>query len=191
MAAARAPLRELRDAAKDTLTHRSRWRATVVAELEGLVRAAPDRERASAARPRLVPLRAAGRGAGRRAPGQGTAAGQLGVDPVPELQRLEQQVLRQDPDLLPARASPSRELARQERIRRPLSSFLGRARDLALLAGLVDAGRLMIVVGTAGVGKTRLAIEPAPAPPTATGLAVAADVTDPAMLPLAVAPPPA
>src|SRR5258708_28613693 len=63
---------------------------------------------------------------------RGLLADQLGVDPGPELQRLEQQVLRQDPDLLPAPASPSCAPPRQERIRRPLSSFLGRARDLAL-----------------------------------------------------------
>jgi predicted ATPase/DNA-binding SARP family transcriptional activator len=193
VAAARAQLRELRDAAEeDCITARLALgqEASAVAELEGLVRAAPYRER----RWELLVLglyrsgrQAEALAAVRRV--RGLLADQLGVDPGPELQRLEQQVLRQDPDLLPVRASPSRELARQERIRRPLSSFLGRARDLALLAGLVDASRLVTVAGTAGVGKTRLAIEHAAARTDGDGpwLVRLADVTDPAMLPLAVA----
>jgi predicted ATPase/DNA-binding SARP family transcriptional activator len=193
VAAARAQLRELRDAAEeDRITVRLALgqEASAVAELEGLVRAAPYRER----RWELLVLglyrsgrQAEALAAVRRV--RGLLADQLGVDPGPELRRLEQQVLHQDPDLLPARASPSREPARQERIRRPLSSFLGRARDLALLAGLVDASRLVTVAGPAGVGKTRLAIEHAAARTDGDGpwLVRLADVTDPAMLPLAVA----
>ena len=193
VAAARAQLRELRDAAEeDRVTARLALgqEASAVAELEGLVRAAPYRER----RWELLVLglyrsgrQAEALAAVRRV--RELLADQLGVDPGPGLQRLEQQVLRQDPDLLPARASPSRDLARQEPIRRPLSSFLGRARDLALLAGLVDASRLVTVAGTAGVGKTRLAIEHAAARTDGDGpwLVRLADVTAPAMLPLAVA----
>jgi len=191
-AAARAQLRELRDAAEeDRITARLALgqEADAVAELEGLVRAAPYRERRWALL--VLGLYRSGRQAEALAAVRRVRellADQLGVDPGPELQRLEQQVLRQDPDLLPVRASPSRDLARQERIRRPLSSFLGRARDLALLAGLVDASRLVTVVGTAGVGKTRLAIEHAAARTDGDGpwLVRLADVTDPAMLPLAV-----
>jgi predicted ATPase/DNA-binding SARP family transcriptional activator len=193
VAAARVQLRELRDAAEeDRITARLALgqEASAVAELEGLVRAAPYRER----RWELLVLglyrsgrQAEALAAVRRV--RALLASQLGIDPGPELQRLEQQVLCQDPDLLPARAGLSRELARQGRIRRPLSSFLGRAGDLALLAGLVDASRLVTVAGTAGVGKTRLAIEHAAARTDGDGpwLVRLADVTDPAMLPLAVA----
>jgi predicted ATPase/DNA-binding SARP family transcriptional activator len=192
--AARAHLRELRDAAEeDRITARLALgqEASAVAELEGLVRAAPYRER----RWTLLVLglyrcgrQAEALAAVRRV--RSLLADQLGVDPGPELQHLEQQVLRQDPDLLlSVRASPSRDLARQERIHRPLSSFLGRDADLALLAGLVAGNRLVTVVGTAGVGKTRLAIEHAAARTDGEGpwLVRLADVTDPAVLPSAVA----
>jgi predicted ATPase/DNA-binding SARP family transcriptional activator len=44
---------------------------------------------------------------------------------------------------------------------RPVSSFVGRADELATLSGLVGRHRLVTVVGTGGVGKTRLALEAA------------------------------
>src|SRR5499433_2905762 len=40
-----------------------------------------------------------------------------------------------------------------------LTSFLGREVELAQLDGLVRAWRLVTVTGTAGLGKTRLAVE--------------------------------
>ncbi|GAB7036725.1 MULTISPECIES: AfsR/SARP family transcriptional regulator [Catenuloplanes] len=61
---------------------------------------------------------------------------------------------------------------------RALSSFVGRAADLALLGRLMAAHRLVTVLGPAGVGKTRLAAEWAPA----GTLIRLADVTDPALL---------
>ena len=41
----------------------------------------------------------------------------------------------------------------------PLTSFVGRANDLAELTGLLDDSRLVTVTGPGGVGKTRLAAE--------------------------------
>jgi predicted ATPase/DNA-binding SARP family transcriptional activator len=194
IAAARAHLRELRDSAEeDRVTARLAMGqdAAAVAELEALVRAAPYRERRWA----LLVLslyrcdrQAEALAAVRRV--RSLLADQLGIDPGPELQRLEQQVLRQDPGLLlPGRVSPSHDLAYHQPIPRPLSSFLGRDSDLALLAGLVGASRLVTVTGTAGVGKTRLAIEHAAARTDGDGpwLVRLADVTDPAVLSSAVA----
>jgi predicted ATPase/DNA-binding CsgD family transcriptional regulator len=45
------------------------------------------------------------------------------------------------------------------RIWAPLTSFVGRASDVAELTSLLDDGRLVTVTGPGGVGKTRLAIE--------------------------------
>ncbi|WP_433046390.1 BTAD domain-containing putative transcriptional regulator [Dactylosporangium sp. CS-033363] len=71
-------------------------------------------------------------------------ADELGLDPGPALQALEARIL-QRPSIgnLPGFAAP----------------LVGRAADLEALAGLVRDRRLVTVTGTAGVGKTRLAIE--------------------------------
>jgi predicted ATPase/DNA-binding SARP family transcriptional activator len=78
---------------------------------------------------------------------------ELGIDPGPALRLLEQRVLLQDPVLdSTARRSPGR--------LPPLTSELvGRARELDDLGALVNENRLVTVVGPAGVGKTRVAIE--------------------------------
>jgi tetratricopeptide (TPR) repeat protein len=189
VSAARAHLRELRDAAEeDGVTARlaTGQDADAVAELEALVEAAPYRER----RWELLVLglyrcgrQAEALAAVRRA--RSLLADQLGIDPGPQLQRLEQQVLRQDPDLLPGRADLFPDPAPRQPVPRPLSSFLGRDADLALLAGLAGTNRLVTVTGTAGVGKTRLAIEHAATRTDDDGpwLVRLADVTDPAVLP--------
>lgn len=78
----------------------------------------------------------------------------LGLDPGPELQELEQAILVQDPALglvdavtmgggnLPAR----------------LTSFLGRQSELAEVTDLIRSNRLVTLVGPGGVGKTSLAM---------------------------------
>ena len=45
----------------------------------------------------------------------------------------------------------------------PLTTLIGRERDLAEVAALVAGNRLVTLVGSGGVGKTRLAIEEAAA----------------------------
>jgi predicted ATPase/DNA-binding SARP family transcriptional activator len=57
------------------------------------------------------------------------------------------------PSGLAARAKVTRPVAR------PLSSFIGRQTELALLAGPLATRRLVSLLGPAGVGKTRLAME--------------------------------
>jgi MoxR-like ATPase len=52
----------------------------------------------------------------------------------------------------------------------PLTGFVGRERELAEVARLVAASRLVTLTGAGGVGKTRLAVEVA--------AAVAADFGD-------------
>jgi predicted ATPase len=190
-------LRELRDAAQeDRAAARisAGQEADAVAELEALVQTAPYRERRWA----LLVL-SLYRG-GRQAEALATVrrvrsllADQLGIEPGPELQSLEQQVLHQDPRLVPAdREGPARGSSLsvpRKPIIRPLSSFLGREPDLALLAELVGADRLVTVVGTAGAGKTRLAIEYAVGRDDEDGpwFVRLADVADPAVLPSTVA----
>jgi DNA-binding SARP family transcriptional activator len=84
---------------------------------------------------------------------------ELGIDPGPELQRLEQAVLRQDPALEPV-ASPSSDGAAEP----SRAGFVGREAELdRLLAGLDDAlrgrGGLYLLAGEPGIGKSRLAEE--------------------------------
>jgi DNA-binding SARP family transcriptional activator len=91
---------------------------------------------------------------------------ELGLEPGRALQDLERAILEQDPALegpAPRAAAPSHPSGvRPGRL--AASPLLGRAEELALLqAGLDDAiagrGRLFVLVGAAGSGKTRLADE--------------------------------
>jgi predicted ATPase/DNA-binding SARP family transcriptional activator/class 3 adenylate cyclase len=93
---------------------------------------------------------------------------ELGIEPSPELQELERQILRQDPSLeLDASVPPSDEPATGPAGtpgRRAAGTFVGRERELEMLeAGLDDAetgrGRLFLLIGEPGIGKSRLADE--------------------------------
>ncbi|GAA0930816.1 hypothetical protein GCM10009554_14350 [Kribbella koreensis] len=111
-------------------------------------------------------------------------ADQLGVDPGPELQALEQQILAQDPRLRlaePTLATPI------QPVLRPLTSFLGRTADLKQLTDRLTRHRLVTLIGPAGVGKTRLAVEYVSRnTPDDLWFAKLADVSDPTALPATV-----
>ncbi len=92
---------------------------------------------------------------------------ELGVEPSGQLNRLEQAILDQDPDLEPesdasadgiAPVAP-RQLASAEKLPVQLTSFVGRGNDLEALEDLAGEQRLITLTGPGGIGKTRLAIE--------------------------------
>ncbi|MFE6036485.1 BTAD domain-containing putative transcriptional regulator [Streptomyces sp. NPDC056452] len=104
-------------------------------------------------------------------------AGELGVDPGPELGALRQAVLRQDPvltpgptadgtaDVVPAGAAdlPTAVPHAQSNLPVPLTPLIGRSRSLAHLSRLLGQARLVTLTGPGGVGKTRLAVAAAAA----------------------------
>ncbi|MEU8390851.1 BTAD domain-containing putative transcriptional regulator [Micromonospora sp. NPDC048843] len=80
----------------------------------------------------------------------------LGLDPGPRLRDLECAILRQDSAIAaPAAAAPQRVAAQ---LPPPVPTFTGRGAELAALDALVDRGGAVVVSGTAGVGKTALAV---------------------------------
>jgi predicted ATPase/DNA-binding SARP family transcriptional activator len=93
----------------------------------------------------------------------------LGIEPGEPLRRLEQEILNQDPvlDVHPApslqRLSPPRDLpgapTRGGNLPNPLSCFVGRADELALVGELLGEHRLVTLTGPGGVGKSRLSLE--------------------------------
>jgi predicted ATPase/DNA-binding SARP family transcriptional activator len=130
----------------------------LIPELEGLVADHPYRERLR--REHMLALYRSGRQAealeGYRQ-ARRTFVDELGIEPGPELQELEQAILRQDAALaLPeARAKSS--------IPAPLTPLVGRRLELAALTSLVRSGevRMLTLTGPGGTGKTRLALEAA------------------------------
>jgi Bacterial transcriptional activator domain/AAA ATPase domain len=138
----------------------------LVAELEGLVREHPLRERLWAQL--LLALYRAGRQADallayQRA--RSILVEELGIDPGAELRRLHAAVLAQDPALdspPTAEPRPAQELPQALSVAGP--AFVGRAAELAWLqAAWTRAahgrGRVAFVAGGQGIGKTRLAAE--------------------------------
>ncbi len=85
---------------------------------------------------------------------------ELGIEPSPELKRLEHAVLVHNPALDPPRPWTARAAqGRRHNLPQALSSFVGRADEIEHIAGLLRHHRLVTLVGTGGCGKTRLAIE--------------------------------
>jgi WD40 repeat protein/DNA-binding SARP family transcriptional activator len=142
------------DADLDAGRHRE-----VVGELEALVAEEPLRERLQAQR--MLALYRSGRQAealdayreARRA-----LVGQVGIEPGPELRRLHEAILRQDPAL----DAPATEPAELPSELDATTLLAGRDADLDWLRELwrdarASAGGVVAVVGPRGIGKSRLA----------------------------------
>jgi len=129
----------------------------LVPELERLIAAEPYRERFRTQH--LLALYRAGRQkealeAYRAA--RDALVEELGVDPSPELQELERQILRHDPALA-APAAPERG---RVQLPSPPTSLVGRRLQVAAVTGLLgrEDVRLVTLTGAGGTGKTRLAL---------------------------------
>jgi DNA-binding SARP family transcriptional activator/tetratricopeptide (TPR) repeat protein len=133
--------------------------AELAGELEALVAEHPARERLC--RQRMLALYRCGRQAAALEAYQASRHAlveELGIEPGKELRDLHQAILRQDPALDLATGTVA-EAASEVR-----SPFVGRESELAeLSAGLKDAfagrGRLFLLQGEPGIGKSRLADE--------------------------------
>jgi predicted ATPase/DNA-binding SARP family transcriptional activator len=123
----------------------------VLGELKTLVAQHPLRERLSAHL--MVALYRCGRQSDALAVYRAlrrTMAADLGLEPGPELRRLELAVLRQDEDL---------EWRTVTALPHPIGAFIGRVAEQRDVSALVEAQRLVTLTGPGGSGKTRLAVE--------------------------------
>ena len=137
--------------------------AELIGELEALVQEHPLRERFWAQL--MTALYRSGRQADalrayQRA--RTVLAEQLGIDPGPELKQVEEAVLAQDSALAsPAQPAPVVASPRRSSTNLPAATtaLIGRTMEIDATATLVREHRVATIVGTGGVGKTRLAIE--------------------------------
>ena len=132
--------------------------ADLVGELQALVAEHPLRERLRAQL--MIALYRGGRQADAlevMRDGRGLLVDQLGIEPGPELRRLERMILAHDPELLADR--PSAVLA--TRLPAPANETIGREGEVLEISELLvrPSVRLVTLVGPSGVGKTRLALE--------------------------------
>lgn len=135
--------------------------ADLIGELELLVEQHPFRERF------CLQLMLALYRSGREAEALGAyrdrrthLVGELGIEPSRKLHELESAILRQDPVL----DEPSRSMTETVPVSRPSIPFVGREVELARLAAALDEafagdGRLVMVSGEPGIGKSRLVTE--------------------------------
>jgi predicted ATPase len=87
-------------------------------------------------------------------------AREFGLDPSPELGRLYERILAQDP-ALDAPADAGVGVGPRTNVPAQLSSLVGRAEAIEHIRQLVSAHRLVTLTGPGGVGKTRVALETA------------------------------
>jgi predicted ATPase/DNA-binding SARP family transcriptional activator len=132
--------------------------ADLVGELQALVAEHPLRERLRAQL--MVALYRAGRQAEAletMRTGRSLLVEELGIEPGPELRRLERMILAHDPDLLADR--PGGALAAP--LPAPANETIGRAGERAEVSELLmrPGVRLVTLLGPGGVGKTRLALD--------------------------------
>jgi predicted ATPase/DNA-binding SARP family transcriptional activator len=79
---------------------------------------------------------------------------QLGLEPGPELRRLQEGILTHDPAIAPVTVAP-----RRGNLPTPPTSFVDREEQLARVVELLREHRLVTLTGPPGVGKSRLALE--------------------------------
>jgi predicted ATPase/DNA-binding SARP family transcriptional activator len=84
-------------------------------------------------------------------------ADELGLEPGPELRRLQEAILAHDPAI----AAVPVDRRRRGNLPAPSTSFLGREDELGEVATLLREHRLVTLTGPPGVGKSRLAVETA------------------------------
>jgi predicted ATPase len=82
-------------------------------------------------------------------------AEELGLEPGPDLRRLQDAILTHDPAI----AAVPVERRRRGNIPAPSTSFVGREEELRRVAPLLHEHRLVTLTGPPGVGKSRLALE--------------------------------
>ncbi|WP_329106914.1 tetratricopeptide repeat protein [Micromonospora sp. NBC_01699] len=95
---------------------------------------------------------------------RGHLAEQLGVEPGPRAAHVYTAVLRRSPELdLDSGVAARRGISRPAQLPSRVGHFVGRDGELAVLGGLLKgsakAGRLGVVCGPAGMGKTALAVQ--------------------------------
>jgi predicted ATPase len=84
-------------------------------------------------------------------------ADELGLEPGPELRRLQEAILAHDPAI----AAVPVDRRRRGNLPASSTSFLGREDELGEVAALLHEHRLVTLTGPPGVGKSRLAVETA------------------------------
>jgi predicted ATPase/DNA-binding SARP family transcriptional activator len=85
---------------------------------------------------------------------RGVLAENLGLEPGPDLQRLQAAVFAHEPAI-----AADRVVSRRGNLPTPTTSFVDRERELADVVGLLRQHRLVTLTGPPGVGKSRLALE--------------------------------
>ncbi len=131
--------------------------------IEPLLAEDPYRERACAVE--LRALCAAGRGLEALTRGRQHRrrfADDLGLESSPSLEAIEQEIRHQAARATAARRIPTAGLeSPPQPPPLPVTSFVGRGRELEAIHGLLERARIVTVVGPGGVGKTRLVLHAA------------------------------
>ncbi|MEV0880894.1 BTAD domain-containing putative transcriptional regulator [Micromonospora echinofusca] len=134
---------------------------TLVGELADLVADHPLRERFRAAQMRvLYRLGRQGDALAAYRDLRERLSEELGLEPGPAVVALHQAILRQEENLAAAPAGPPVR-RRLTNLPTPLTGLVGRDGAVDEVRALLEAGRLVSLVGPGGVGKTRLAVEAA------------------------------